>query len=251
MKGQHFTAQRWIISAATSALLLFSAASHAVTIEVMTAAWDNPLPIGTSNLSINNVGDTAEISWGNVAAGENSAYFVEGTGPQMFDLPTEPGEMTDFIQIATFTHRNRVITGNFLESVELDLGISLINGDIFDDVFTFLFSHDETNNAAPCDAGPSGPSVSVCDDFISITEPEPQQFMFAGMLFDIDLTFFLADGVTPSDQVQTQEDNENVRILAVKITKLSVPEPATLGMLGLGLLFLAGVSRKSFSGSRS
>lgn len=103
---------------------------------------------------------------------------------------------------------------------------------------TFFIQFVETPNQEPCPE----PNVlgSECDDYFELSGlPTPIVFTIEGYQYTIMFRLFGGDGfVLAENTLYTREDATNNIFVQAKVTARQVPEPATLGILGLGLLLL-------------
>ena len=94
-----------------------------------------------------------------------------GTGQSGYDFTPNgdyiPVPLDTTFLLGTFDHYNQPVFGTFLGSVDYSFSFST-NGSPNPLSSTFTFSHNETLNAGVCAAGPDGPSVSMCDDFVGV-----------------------------------------------------------------------------------
>jgi hypothetical protein len=221
---------------------LASLAAANIPINLVDGDWQTAIP----PVTIVNSGSSGGLStarWGTPAgSGGQSGYdFDSRTTP--FDVIADGNPF----QIGTFKHINMPITGTSLTSIQLLLtlgidGLASIAG-------TFNFSHDETPNSAPC-AYPGSPA---CPDRVTIVDP----ILNLGFSYDdgsgtknyfFNLLGFSQDnGVTIDSNYITMEDATNTSKLygVITTTQISVPEPFTLLLLGLGLIGLAGFRKRS------
>jgi hypothetical protein len=175
--------------------------------------------------------------------------------------PTAGGVLNigEWTTITTLTHANRPITPNALHgwgTAQDILGRLIISdegGIALDNTDAITVTLDETLNSGACAiANPSG-STSGCDDFFTFTALGLADLDFtasdgslwtASFQLENFVNAFFANGNT----IYTAENSVSSLDVQMKLTSREtpseVPEPATLGIFGLGLLGLGIAKRR-------
>ncbi len=219
-------------------LLLLAVSLPAGTVDVNTAGgiWTNPTPAA----GIVGVG-TSKISWGSPAL---SAYSYATAAP-VYDI--NPGVP---FQVGTFTHENYPIGLPLLESAVLEItlgmqipGDGVLGGTNISKVFSYLFNHNETPNAPPCNPAGDPP----CPDVVSIPNPlASQTFQMDNLIYTLKIGFMNDQGQLVNELITNENQDNQAFIYGVFTTEgvPQVPEPGTLLALGLGLSGVALAVRR-------
>ena len=225
-----FAATLSTVAVTTTLGLLASPASAGVfTLGSSSGTWSNP--VGGVITNINVPGDTGnEIRWG-VPNGARSGLGFDGVGATMFD----PG---DIFKVGTLSHINQTIpNGTAPTAVDLGITLNFIDPNGLNQVFDFTLAVNETPNIpANCPTDPT-----ACDDIISFPNALPSTiFSSMGMNFKLELIGFADTSEGPfENEFISPEGTTSDTMLFAKVTKIGVPEPATIGGLGLlGVYFL-------------
>ena len=178
------------------------------------------------------------------------------------------GALTDasWTDVTLVEHNNRVISGNVLATVAID---SLLR--LGDDPFSFgspntvLINFRETLNSGPCTAtpaagAPANPLGTTCDDFVTIDSLDLGTIDLGGGLF-VDFRLdprdgaLVCSGVPANDPpacggytgdtilIYTGEADLNSLAVQARLRLVTVPEPASLLLLGGGLFATAAMVR--------
>eukprot|EP00003_Mantamonas_plastica_P019723 TRINITY_DN32056_c0_g1_i1.p1 TRINITY_DN32056_c0_g1~~TRINITY_DN32056_c0_g1_i1.p1 ORF type:complete len:239 (-),score=19.11 TRINITY_DN32056_c0_g1_i1:64-780(-) len=188
---------------------------------------------------------TSQIRWGG-SYGNKSGYGFEAN-------PLLPQTITDtspFV-LGEFTHYNYEIpSGSAIDSVNLDVYASFSNGGgaAATGPFTFNFLHNETPNekeVKECFLWWCWTDMkhSLVDDIVTVTfddEIMSSEFVLDGKAYSFSLLGFEGN----VNELVTEENGDTSVNLLASLNVRSVPEPGTIGLLGLGLLGLGVFGRK-------
>lgn len=240
--GVLFALAMTVVAVPASALLLTTSGT-----------WDNAGP--RDHPLLHGVG-TNVLSWGPRTGFSaldywlQSSYSFTGQTATDFALPMDAGATSRFV-LGTFIHHNAMIGLGAIEQADLTIGVSLSGGTSLLVDLASTFYHDETPNTRRASA-----------DTVTL-DPVPTATVFSheGVTYKLELVGFLEPdlGETmvqsqpprgaggPSETVlrrlATAENRTSRHLLQAQITR--VPEPGTLSLLGLGLLGIAIVLRRT------
>ena len=225
----------------------------------------------------------ATIGWGNI----NGPSFVTATDPfgittpvdvakSALNLTTFSGTINpgDTVVISLLTHQNSQILIPFLTSINIDNRLRISDGGPFvQDLQTTHINLTETPNVGPpdgsgCDPSTQIPATAPCSDFFLFPIANLGDEFFtdggvnyqvsfnlvplAGALFDIvtaecDPTHA---GLDSCGRIRTAENSTNQIEITMTLTRLGVPAPASLVLLGLALVGVGTVGRLRRTGAK-
>ena len=230
---------RKILFASAAAALLSTSVAQAALIQLTSVSgqWTatNPSSPDVSG------GGTNEIRWGTPTTnkGKQSGYRFDGAAGPAVNL----SENIEF-DLGTFTHFNWPIYEPSLETAQLTIETNLTIDGVAETIYSiFDFNHWETpNSERPCaNGGKNGKGINKngCADRVTFTlnTGASDSFLIDGVNYFVDISGFFYDGAL-ADEFWTKEKNDNEATLKGVITSktVTVPEPSTLALLGIGLL---------------
>lgn len=232
-------------AAALSMAVIFGpavASAASVTINATAPSWSNAVGGTDINTGTSGSGNSTvfQVHWGEPAgSGGQSGLGFNPANPPSSVVQTD----TNFL-LGTLTHYNQPIdSGTAASSVRLNLATTIAGAVPTTQTFSYQFLIDETPNTPPC----AYPSTTPCADRITFNNlTTSSSFMIGGVPYTIELLGFSNDGgQTISSSFISQEGGSNsIQLYARITTPTSVPEPASLAILGAGLLGLAAARKR-------
>jgi len=201
---------------------------------------------------------TNEIRWGIAEPnGQKSGYRFLGLGPTGAHPAAEFADLDALLaaqfDVGDFTHINFPITGGSITqaSLQMTMTISDLGGGAPQVLnFSFNFTHNETDNfpgslGDPCPTTGIPQPAAGCPDIVGLQTVFSQEIVNIGgqnLVLEI-LGFVPGHAGNPISQFFTSENAENLASLVVRFSA-PISEPATLGILGLGLAALGWQQRR-------
>jgi len=239
-----------VLGASIAAMCLAASPADAgvVSFSSIAGTWSAANP--ATSIDLNQGGGTslAQVRWGGTSFANDSGYdFLAAPGAISVTVPPSPSSVFD---LGTFTHINNSINGNSIDSIRLTVNTnvaidSISQGNL---QFVFNFFHDETpNGATPCQYGGNnnqGVNINGCADRVTTAyNTLSQTFTVGSDIYTIDVLGFKLGSNPAVNEFFTKEDFINDATLQAQVklrSEVNVPEPATLGLIGLSLIFIGG-----------
>ena len=228
---------RTLSTTAMAAVIATSASTAwSVTLDIsgISGVWQNAVPTV-------NVIDADSIRWGNPFGQPNQSGYDFDPAATPFTATAD----TSF-NLGTFTHLNFPITGTSLDTVDLEVTVSILNGPTVTSVFSF--DHWETsNNANPC-ANPSADNSNGCADRViaTLNLGASDTFTIDNVDYVFNITAFQV-GNSDLSEFWTKEGAANSAVLRAEFTAKEninpIPLPAAGWMLIAGLGGMAAMRK--------
>ena len=220
---------------ALTLILFTSGMASALTLQSVDGEWTDwvggsSVITTTASVAYGNTNED-QIRWGTGPSGQSGLGFT-GVVPDPGFLAFNPG---DPFEIGQLRHFNNPIgsSNQAASTAELTVDLDFASGS---GSFIFDFGIDETPNTG----------AGCCDDFIFFPMSVPEQSIDLGPngKFFLELLGFGPDDETFVSQFQSPEGSTNETLVWARLNP--IPEPATVLLLGSGLLGLTAIGRKKF-----
>lgn len=194
---------------------------------------------------------TESMRWGNPVGSTGKSGYDFGAATTPLNV-----EANELFVLGTFNHLNFPVTGDFLDSADLEVSISgSVETVDFGFNSVFQFDHFETpNGASPCAVEST---VQPCPDLVTLLNPQDltQTVMVGDLEYTLEISGFVLDAGDPSSFLThfvTLEGENNQAYLVgrfsepLPITPVPLPASAWLLLAAFGLI---GGSRQIFKSS--